>query len=281
MKNKASEKLSNDFNLWVNYWDLYEEDGLTPFVTEAISQYICSPVILLGSGQGLVSKNLMLQGKKVTSIDACPEMADRAKKRRGIPTIVGDATTIKLQQKFNSVIVSTGILFQQQIYEDFTEKLLTNIRLLSQTNSRAIFCYFWYSPWERVKQSLGFYNKSSSNGIYFWKARGNLEKLKYLLITEAGVSQRTIDEIFDQWEDALQNLLNQYLKVGERFKNLNNNEDPEPYFAFYDAENINMSLTEQDELELQNKLNIFNFDIEKTFNFYNSTRVLVCTIKGH
>ena len=267
---------SADFSEYVDYWDLYEdEDGLTTSIVTQLSQYIRSPILLLGSGQGLISECLIFRGEKVTSVDISQEMADKALERRGIQTVVADVATVKLQQQFSTIIVSTGIIDTHRLEGEFLDKLLENIKTHSHKAAHILFFYFWNSPWEQAKQLLGIYKKPSSE-IYFWQAQGNLETAKRLLVSEGGIPQETVDEIFNQWQEELQAMQELILRVGERYR-VNNGQDPEPYFAKAMPIFATLFLTEQQELDLKNKLQLSSFQIDQLLSFKDN-RVLLCTL---
>lgn len=265
------------FDRWVDYWELYEDKaGLTTRITEALYEKICSPVLILGSGQGVISEDLLLEGKDVTSVDISRVMANKARERRGIETVVADATSVMLKKRFRSIIVPTGVLTMQRMEGDFVEKLLRNIRAHSESETKVIFSYFWNSPWDQAKALLGYYKKPS-NAVYFWKAQGDLEAAKHLLVTEGGILQETADRIFSQCKEALQEILELYLVVGERYQQINNNDaDIEQFFSEEEAES--MSLTEEQELDFRNRLKLSRFRVEEILSFDNDVRVLVCRV---
>lgn len=281
MNNITSRKEWCDFEPWVDYWDIFEdEDGLTRRIAALLSQDICSPILLLGSGQGLISEYLLSVSKHVTSIDISPSMAEQARKRRSVETIVANASTVKLQQKFRTIIVSTGVFTSRQLKGEFLNKLLANIRihLDNHNQGKVLFCYFWDSPWEEAKEQLGF-NKKPPNTIYLWRSQGDLEFASNLLVSEGGIAQQTVEKICSEWKETLQSLLQQYLVAGKRYQELNNNGDPEFYFTNIHQE-TNFQLTEMEELDFISKLKLFGFEVEKRLEFDTSTRILICTLQS-
>jgi hypothetical protein len=269
---------STDFTKYVDYWDLYEDkNGLTTSIVAELSEYIRSPILVIGSGQGLIPGYLISIGEKVISVDINQKMADKALERRGIQTVVADAATVKLQQQFNTIIVSTGIASIERIEGKFLDKFLENIKTHSNRNAQIIFCYFWNSPWEQARKLLGIV-KSPSNEVYFWKAQGHLETAKRLLISEGGIPQETVDKLFHQHKEVLQALLKSILLIGERYRSINNGQDPKPYFSSMELRK-NGIITDQYELVLKRKLQLSNFQLDQILTF-KEIRVLLCTAKS-
>lgn len=111
-------------------WEFFEQDGLTDDLINQYARHISEPVLVVGSGQGLVSRRLIDLGFDVSSVDSIPEMAHRAKERRGVDTEVVDFISLERQDIFRTIIVNTGVITPHLIDElaqSFADSLVRNL----------------------------------------------------------------------------------------------------------------------------------------------------------
>jgi hypothetical protein len=80
-----------DYRVWADYWDLLEHHGLNAENAFLLSEALASPMLIVGSGQGLLSQYFAQCGYDICSVDRSIEMAKFATYRRGMPTVVCDA----------------------------------------------------------------------------------------------------------------------------------------------------------------------------------------------
>jgi len=94
-----------------------------------ISQFmttILSPVLVVGSGQGIVSRALLDDGHHVHSIDCLESMAQLAARRNYVETEVIDFLDLNATNEYRTVIINTGVLypiFIKRHLNDFVDKI--------------------------------------------------------------------------------------------------------------------------------------------------------------
>lgn len=104
-----SGDLSFDFDLFAPLCHLFENCGLASNVNRVLP-FIGSQVLLVGAGSGVVAKCLELKGRNVYGIDRSRRMCHEALVRRGFRWECVDAAAFVPTRRFDSVIISTGVI---------------------------------------------------------------------------------------------------------------------------------------------------------------------------
>lgn len=107
-------------------WEHFEQDGLTDAIILRFMSSIVSPVLVVGSGQGLVSRALLDAGHQVHSIDCLEIMAQLAVQRNSVETTVIDFLYLNATNEYKTVIINTGVLypiFIKRHLNDFVDKI--------------------------------------------------------------------------------------------------------------------------------------------------------------
>lgn len=92
-------------------WDHFEQDGLTDAIILRFMSSIVSPVLVVGSGQGLVSRALLDARHHVHSIDCLESMAQLAVQRNSVETEVIDFLELNATNEYKTVVINTGVLY--------------------------------------------------------------------------------------------------------------------------------------------------------------------------
>jgi len=158
--------------MWADYWDLLEDHGLNADNAQTLHDFLASPLLVMGSGQGLLSLHFLRAGYHVCSVERSVRMARSAARRRGVSTVVADALEIRLPQRFQGVIVSTGVVNSRTLDQGLLPPLLESINRHLVPGGRVALSYFSATPWTRVAKELGLYGRPSNN-VLFWVARGD------------------------------------------------------------------------------------------------------------
>ncbi len=184
-------------------WEHFEKMGLSPSKMHCLLKYIESPILIVGSGIGLVPRYLQEIGHVVTSIDPCAEMVEHARKR-GISVDQSDIETSRYTDKsFSTVILSTGVVNTETLASGTAEKILKRTYSLLRCKGKAISAYFLENAeMEKVYDTLQL-NVSPSNNALFIGATSKTEALK-VFVESSGVEPSLLHEIFDQQEDLIE-----------------------------------------------------------------------------
>ncbi len=141
---------------WAPFWERLEDRHLGTLVTEAFVDSIESPVLVIGSGQGVVVDRLRQRGFQVTAVDREPEMAALAKRRRGIRTLLADGRKLPFgDNAFRTVIVATGVvdyLFDEAVIRE----ILSEARRVTRNNGDVIIAFYKLPPRTlKINRGLG------------------------------------------------------------------------------------------------------------------------------
>jgi SAM-dependent methyltransferase len=217
-----------DYRVWADYWDLLEHHGLNAENTRLLAGFLASPILILGSGQGLLSHYLAQAGYDVCGVDRSTEMATRAKYRRGMSTVVCDALQLHLRQRFRTIIVSTGVVNDQLLGRGQLPRLIRKVEGHLLPGGYLILGYFRISPWTLVAQELELYGRPSRN-VLFWKAQGDLAHAERLFA--AGVERsQAVHRAFDVHATKLSCHMDSILAIGKRHIDLGH-QSPEQFIG--------------------------------------------------
>lgn len=217
-----------DFCIWADYWDLLEHQGLNAGNVHLLRHFLGNPLLLLGSGQGLLSSCLIQVGYDVCSVDRSTKMATYAASRRGVSTVVCDALALRLSHRFEALIVSTGLVNLRFLNQGLLPRLLETINWHLAPGGRLALSYFRATPWTQVALKLGLYGRPSNN-VIFWHAAGDLahaQRLFTVRLNDPSVVRRA----FNDQPTKLTSHMGLILATGKRYIELNN-ESPERFIA--------------------------------------------------
>lgn len=107
-------------------WDCFEQDGMNNKLISQFMATITSPVLVVGSGQGIVSRVLLDNGHHVHSIDCLESMAQLAIQRNSVETEVINFLDLNVTNEYRTVIINTGVIypsFIKRYLDDFINKI--------------------------------------------------------------------------------------------------------------------------------------------------------------
>lgn len=217
-----------NYHVWARYWDLLEHHGLNADNVGQLAGFLASPILVLGSGQGLLSQRLARAGHDVCSVDRSAEMAELARRRRGVMTLVCDALDLDLGQQFGTVLVTTGVISDALCGGPFLPRLLRVVHRHLTQDGRAIIAYFRVSPWTHVARNLGLYGQPSKN-VLFWRAHGDLALAEHLFADSTNRAH-IVHAAFDAHRTALDRHMTSIVAIGERYHRLSR-RSPEDFIG--------------------------------------------------
>ncbi|MDC0357865.1 class I SAM-dependent methyltransferase [Oligoflexia bacterium] len=154
------------FNDLAFCWEFFEEDGLNGSNIKNYLEYVASPVLVVGSGQGVVAKDLIEQGFDVCCIDCSEAMAKFANQRFGIETQVIDFLDFKSDKRFNTVIINTGVIFPKVIKAHAPE-LARKIHDCLFENGHVLLSFFQVTDFDATAKELKLH-KASKLLVELW-----------------------------------------------------------------------------------------------------------------
>ncbi len=193
------------------HWALFEHTGLNERVLAAIDCFR-SPILLLGSGQGLVPQALQSLGHAVTSVDISRQMIAYARSRRNIETIHGDAASVSIGRRFRTVVVNTGVITQANVRSPFARAVVHNAAAHLTANGRVVLAYLKYSFSITVFEGLGLLGRPSSNFLV-WEARESLDTMKDALASY-GCDRALLESVFVLCRDDLERHRDLIARIG-------------------------------------------------------------------
>jgi SAM-dependent methyltransferase len=217
-----------DFRVWADYWDLLEHHGVNAENAYLLQAFLASPILVVGSGQGLLSLHLLDAGYDVCSIDKSATMAEYAARRRHVSTTVCDAVVLRLPQRFRGIVVTTGIINTRTIEQGLLPPLLENIDRHMAPGGRVAFSYFSATSWTDVAHELGLYGRPSNN-VIFWIAHGDLTHAVRLFAVHLG-NPEVVRRAFDSQPTKLSSHMESILTIGKRYVELHD-ESPDRFIA--------------------------------------------------
>lgn len=141
-------------------WEYFEKDGLTDILIDKYINSIVNPVLVVGSGQGLVSSYLIKLGFNVSSIDSVLEMATLAKERRNVDTEIIDILDFKSNYNFNTIIVNTGVA-SPSFVDNFSKQLAISLNNNLKVGGKVVLASFERTHYDDFAHRL-FLDKSHS-----------------------------------------------------------------------------------------------------------------------
>ncbi len=136
----------NYFDVWAPYWSYIEDFCLDIESLKQLMEFIQSPVLVVGAGQGLLVEELLQQDLQVTGIDLSREMIQYAKERRGIELIHADAKETPFpDQFFQTSIITTGVLdFMDD--EEAIHQIITEVRRVTDETGKVFIAFNRFHP---------------------------------------------------------------------------------------------------------------------------------------
>jgi len=97
--------------LWAPFWSFYEDQHLSTGVLDDLAPILAGPVLLVGSGQGLILERLRAMGLQARGIDFSRDMVRMGAGRRGVRSILADAGALPFARRsFRTVIIASGVV---------------------------------------------------------------------------------------------------------------------------------------------------------------------------
>jgi Methyltransferase domain len=221
------------FDAFGPYWEYFEQAGLSGEALKSIEP-IVSPVLVLGSGQGVVSQTLTAAGHDVTNVDCSRAMIDYARTRRQVETILGDAASIALERRFATVIIATGILTDANVHTRFVTDVVNNADRHLSDDGHVVLAYFRRSRAREVLERLGLLGHPSTNAKV-WEGRDSLAGMKAALMA-CGYGDRALDVAFVVFDEALDRQRQLMADVGHAYVRARGVAAPPPEFLDQFAE---------------------------------------------
>ncbi|WP_129337984.1 class I SAM-dependent methyltransferase [Cellulomonas endophytica] len=215
-----------DWAVWADHWDLVEGHGMNVEAVPALAAQLRDPVLLVGSGQGLVAASLSSAGFHVVAVDSSATMARRARERRGVETVLCDVVDLRLGRRFATALVSTGVVNERSIAAGLVPRLVEVLRAHLLPDGVVLIAYFRRSAWTGVAELLGLYDRPSTNA-FFWVAGGDVERARQLF-TDRSADPEAVGLAFSRHGEALARHADFIRRVGERCERLGS-VDPEGF----------------------------------------------------
>lgn len=138
-----------------HHWRL-EDNYLNVPSVRLILGDIRPPVMVVGSGQGLIVEELRRQGLRCDGIDLSAEMMEYARLRRGLTLVRANATAMPFADgTYETVIVATGVIdFMADVRQIETVVREAN-RIVSGTGNVFVAFYRYSAAQQRFLTSLG------------------------------------------------------------------------------------------------------------------------------
>ena len=255
------------------YWASFEHIGLTDNVHASCS-HIVSPILLLGSGQGLVAQLLGKLGHEVTSVDISAPMVEYARSRRNIDTIFADAASVSLARRFSTVIINTGIVTESNVHTPAISGVLDNALDHLDTGGRIVLAYLTYSFPIQVLEGLGLLGRPSANQLV-WQARQSLDALKQAL-ADHGCEAALLDRVFVLCHAELDRHRQLVASVGQAYMRENHTTAPDPAVIDKCGDFIPLYLKRESEERLLNAIGRRQVILDSV-DAANGTKIVVST----
>jgi SAM-dependent methyltransferase len=215
------------FEEFCPYWEFFEHTGLSRDILASIA-CLASPILLLGSGQGFVTEMLTGLGHDVTNVDVSRAMIEYARRRRNVETIRGDAASVRLDRRFQTIIVNTGLLTEANVRTGFISQLLDNVDRHLRERGHVVLAYLKRCPSTEALAHLGLLDRPSNNGM-LWEARASLDTIKTGLLAR-GYEPSTLDILFLLFEEELEQHRQLVVNVGNAYVTARHAETPPTEF---------------------------------------------------
>lgn len=195
-------------------WDVFESDGLNDELIAFFLEHLAGNLLVIGSGQGIVSRALIDRGYSVDSIELLEEMASFAAKRRKINSTVSNFLTTPIERRYRSVIVNTGVILPSMSIDDLG-RLFNNLHSCISDGGCAIVAYFERSEFDDFIEE---YELDRSESIYekLWDGIQQGRAIEHILADILG--QRCPAFQYKKYHDDLSELQYQIKESGIRFQ---------------------------------------------------------------
>lgn len=163
------------WEIWSPYWS-YEEDFFLDLESiDKLAIAIRDPVLIIGTGQGLLVDQLQKKGFKVDGVDLEPNMIMYAKKRRGLNLIQANAKNMPFADKiYKTSIITTGVV--DFLAEEEEIKLIINEALRVTDDSGKVFVAFYkYHP--KVEKMLRYTGLITDRGLHRFRRMYEMMRL--------------------------------------------------------------------------------------------------------
>ena len=214
----SAARYPTDYEVWAQYWDLIESHGVNVTAIPVLGPLLRGPILLIGSGQGLVAQSLVEAGFDVVAVDNSPAMARLALERRGLRTLVCDVVDLRLDERFGTILVNTGVVNGRSVDAGIVPRLATSLRPLLEPDAHLLIGYFRTSVWTHVAETLGLYGSPSTNEL-FWTSEGDLARAEHLFAVRSG-RPFAVHRAFERHRVELARHAEFILRVGERCSTL-------------------------------------------------------------
>ncbi|MDE0257510.1 MAG: class I SAM-dependent methyltransferase, partial [Gammaproteobacteria bacterium] len=152
-----------------HYWDTLaphhwrlENNYLNVPSVRLILGDIRPPVMVVGSGQGLIVEELRRQGLRCDGIDLSAEMMEYARLRRGLSLVRANATAMPFADgTYETVIVATGVIDFMADAQQIETILREANRIVSGTGNVFVAFYRYSAAQQRFLTSLGLLGDST------------------------------------------------------------------------------------------------------------------------
>lgn len=194
-----------DWNIMSKVWEAYENMGVSPKRLDRVLRYLESPILVMGSGMGLVSECLINKGYTVDSIDSSSEMIKRSREKRNIASILCNSEKTPFPDKsYKTILINSGVIDSVSLYAGDTQKILEECMRLIRNDGKVIISYFKEEPhMEFIYNSLKL-NRYPSNYSLFLV--DDLKKVRSKFETDTKMRKDLIDFIFSTYPKSIKYL---------------------------------------------------------------------------
>jgi len=155
------------FEVWAPFWEFYESQQFNTKTIDKLMNIIRSPVLLVGSGQGLVASHLKKMGIVVWCVDLEKEMLKAGLQKRNIKGIAANASFLPFRDGyFKTVLISTGVIDYSNNNEEI-QKIFNEALRVAGTFASIIVAFYKLLPSvEKIYKRIGIIDE---NGKFFFR----------------------------------------------------------------------------------------------------------------
>lgn len=248
-------------------WDHFEQDGLNDAVILRFMSSIVSPVLVVGSGQGLVSRVLLDAGHQVHSIDCLESMALLAVQRHSVETEVVDLLDLDATDAYNTIIVNTGVLYPSFVRKHLRE-FVSKINEALRDKGVIVLSFFRATDFDKTAVDFGLH-KDRRLLTRIWQGVNSDKIISEVLLNEFG-NLPGIRYLLCQHKQELAEFESQIRIAGRRFESLNSCKKTEEFIA-ESLSYVSFGLERNEQISLFNSFDRLSIRLKDLDNVKNAT----------
>lgn len=153
--------LNNYFDQWSQYWEYIEDFYLDRESLNALVKIVQSPVLVIGSGQGIIVHELRNHNFEASGIDFSWAMTQGAKARRGLYLPQADARQLPfVDNAYQTAILATGVVdFMGE--EESIQTILAEAKRVTADTGQVLIAFYRLHP--RAEELMRYTGLISAN----------------------------------------------------------------------------------------------------------------------